>query len=87
MGTRLFVDGIPSFFSDQQLKELFQRYGTVLSAEVMRYPDGESLEFGYVEIAAPEEADMAISRLNRTELYGHVLSVKVDRSGLHEPPL
>lgn len=87
MGTRLFVDGIPPYFRDEELRKLFLRYGAVLSAVVMRYPNGESLEFGYLEMAVPEEADMTISRLNGTELYGHVLSVKVDRSGLYEPPL
>jgi RNA recognition motif-containing protein len=86
MSTRLLVDGIPSFFSDEQLRALFLRYGTVLSAAVMRYPNGDSLEFGYVEMAAPEHADRAISRLHRTQFYSQILSVKVDRSTPDEIP-
>lgn len=85
MGTRLFVDGAPSFFTAQQLKELFQRYGTVLSAEVMRYSNGESLEFGYVKMATPDEASIAISRLNETQLYSQTLMVKLDRSRPDKP--
>lgn len=80
MGTRLLVDGLPSFFRDEELRALFLCYGAVLSAVVMRYPNGESLEFGYVEMAISEDADMAISRLNKTRLYGQILSVKLDRS-------
>jgi RNA recognition motif-containing protein len=79
MSVRLFVDGIPSFFTDQQLKELFLRYGTVLSAEVAKDPRGRSLQFGYVEMAAPHEANMAILELNRSKLNGRFLLVMWDK--------
>lgn len=84
-GHGLLVDGLPSFFTDQQLKELFRRYGTVLSAEVVRYPNGESLEFGYVEMATSDEASAAARRLNGTQLYGKVLRVKIDQQERNEP--
>jgi RNA recognition motif-containing protein len=86
MDRTLFVDCIPSFLTDQQLKELFQRYGTVLSAEVMRYPNGESLEFGYVEMATSDEANIAARRLNGTHLYGQALRVKIDQQEKKNEP-
>ena len=84
MGIRLFIDGIPCFFTDQQLKELFNRYGTVLLAEVEKDTRGRSLQFGYVEMAAPHEANMAILELNRSKLNGRFVLVirdKRDRPG------
>lgn len=85
MNTRVFVDGIPSFFTDQQLKELFIRYGTVLSAEVAKDPRGRSLQFGYVEMAALHEANMAILELNRSKLNGGFLLVMWDKRDATEP--
>ena len=79
MGTRLFVDGIPSFFTAQQLKELFIPYGTGLSAEVTKDQQGRSLRFGYVEMAAPHEAKRAILGLHRSNLYGRPLLVMVEQ--------
>lgn len=86
MTTRLFVDGIPSRFSDQQLLELFARHGTVVSAEVVRDLAGDSLQFGYVEMAAHEEAKLAILRLNRSPLYGRTLVVKLETPRASDPP-
>ena len=85
MGARLLVDGLPSIFTDQQLKELFLRYGTVLSAEVMRYPNGESLGFGYVGMATSDAANTAIRQLNRSWLDGQVLVVKMEKKDTPGP--
>lgn len=86
MTTRLFVDGIPSRFSDQQLLALFASHGTVVSAEVVRDPAGDSLQFGYVEMATHEEAKLAIQRLNRSWLYGQALVVKPETLRTSDPP-
>lgn len=85
MGTRLLVDGIPSLFTDQQFQELFLPYGTVLSAEVMSDPNGESLEFSYVEMATFDEANAAIQQLNRSWLDGQVLVVKMEKKDTTGP--
>jgi len=85
MGTKLLVDGIPSFFTDQQLKELFSRYGTVLSTKVIRDPRAQSLKFGYVEMATLHEANTAIQQLNRSWLYGQALVVKMEKKDTTEP--
>lgn len=79
MDTRLFVDGFPSCFTDQELRELFIRHGTVLSAKVVRDPRGRSLEFGYVEMATLHEANTAIQRLNRSKLDGGFLVVTMEK--------
>jgi RNA recognition motif-containing protein len=86
MTTRLFVDGVPSRFSDQQLLELFARHGTVVSVEVVRDPAGDSLQFGYVEMATHEEAKLAAQRLNRSWLYGRALVVKLETLRASNPP-
>lgn len=77
MKTKLFVEGFPSWITDQDLRGLFLCHGTVLSATVVKGARGQSLEFGYVEMATPHEASAAIQRLNRTPLSGRHLLVKL----------
>jgi RNA recognition motif-containing protein len=40
--------------------------------------DGRSRGYGIIQFASQEDANLAISQLNGTELEGRVLSVKID---------
>ena len=75
MGKKLFVEGFPESFTDQQLYDLFVPFGQVLSARVIRGHRGESLRFGFVEMASEEEAVRAQQALHRTFLEGQSLIV------------
>ena len=75
MGKKLFVDGFPTSCTDQQLYDLFVPFGQVLSARVIRGHRGESLRFGFVEMASEEEAVRAQQALHRTFLEGQSLIV------------
>jgi RNA recognition motif-containing protein len=75
MASRLFVDGFPSFFGEQDLQSLFLPYGTVLHAEIVRSPSGGSLRFGFVEMATCQEACRAVTELNRHRIRDSKLMV------------
>ena len=75
MGKKLFVDGSPASCTDQQPYDLFVPFGQVLSARVIRGHRGESLRFGFVEMASEEEAVRAQQALHRTFLEGQSLIV------------
>src|SRR5207244_3191081 len=77
MPVRLFVGG-PSFStSTERLREAFAGTGSVESASVVTDRDtGRSRGFGFVEMATPEEAEQAISRLNGTSLDGRTIQVE-----------
>ena len=77
MDTRLFVDGLPSAFTDHDLRALFAPHGTVVSAQIVRDSQGQSLEFGHVEMATPDEIQRARQALHRTWLNGRILLVAV----------
>lgn len=81
MDTRLLIDGLPSVFTDQQLEELFSRFGIVQSAKVTRDSRGQSLRFGYVKMATLHEAHKAVQQLNRSKFDGQVLVVKIENNG------
>lgn len=45
---KLFVGGIPQNVSDQQFREYFEQFGSVVEAKVVRTPDGTGRGYGFV---------------------------------------
>src|SRR5881628_1488295 len=77
MAVRLFVGGLSFSTSNRRLREAFAAVGSVESASVVTDRDtGRSRGFGFVEMATPEEAEQAISRLNGTNLDGRTIQVE-----------
>ena len=76
MAVKLFVGGLSFSTSNERLREVFAATGTVESAAVVTDRDtGRSRGFGFVEMATPEEAESAISKLNGTSLDGRTIQV------------
>ncbi len=77
MAVKLFVGGLSFSTSNERLREAFQACGAVESASVVTDRDtGRSRGFGFVEMATPEEAEQAISKLNGTSLDGRTIQVE-----------
>jgi RNA recognition motif-containing protein len=65
MATKLYVGGFPFDTTEDQLRELFEQSGTVVSAAiVMDQYSGRSKGFGFVEMSSGEEAQKAVNDLN-----------------------
>src|SRR6266478_427618 len=81
MAVKLFVGGLSFSTSNERLREAFAAVGSVESASVVTDRDtGRSRGFGFVEMATPEEAEQAISRLNGTNLDGRTILVEKAKS-------
>jgi RNA recognition motif-containing protein len=69
MPEKLFVGGLPFDFSDDQLRGLFAKAGTVLSAIMVPDPKNKRTRgFGFVTLSGKEEALAAIEMLNGTPI-------------------
>ena len=80
MGKKLYVGNLSYNVDDTQLEELFSKYGTVRSAEVIQDRDtGRSKGFGFVEMADDNAAREAIEGLNDREQDGRPLTVNEAR--------
>ena len=67
---KLYVGNLAYNVSDDQLRDLFARFGTPDSARVITDRDtGQSKGFGFVEFSNPDEAKQAMS-LNGSEFSG-----------------
>ena len=81
---KIFVAGLPYDLDDAELEEIFEKFGTVMSAKVaMDRETGKSKGFGFVEMPVTEEAKDAIESLNDISLGKKPLVVKAaeDRPG------
>ena len=81
---KIFVAGLPYDLDDAELEEIFEKFGTVLSAKVaMDKETGKSKGFGFVEMPVSAEGKDAIESLNDISLGKKPLVVKEaeERSG------
>lgn len=80
MAKKLFVGSLPFATTSDELRAIFEKAGAVSEANVvMDKMSGRSRGFGFVEMAADEDAKKAIDTLNGTEVGGRKIFVSEAR--------
>lgn len=81
MSKKLFVGSLPFSVSNEELQKLFETYGEVTSAVVIKDKQTRrSKGYGFVEMASEEAADAAMEALNKSELSGRNIVVNEAKS-------
>ena len=72
----LYVGNIPYSVKEEELKEIFQEYGTVVNLKIItdKYT-GRSKGFGFIEMEKDEEEDLAVKECDRREIQERNLVV------------
>ena len=72
----LYVGNIPYSLKEEELKEIFQEYGTVTSLKIIsdKYT-GRSKGFAFIEMENDEQEDLAVNECNRREIQDRNLVV------------
>jgi RNA recognition motif-containing protein len=79
MTVKLFIGNLSFKATEQNLAELFEQAGEVVSTKIVMDRDtGRSKGFGFVEMANREDADHAIQMFNGAEVAGR--PIKVDEA-------
>jgi polyadenylate-binding protein len=73
--TNVYVKNISPEVTDDEFRELFEKYGDVTSSSLARDPDGKSRGFGFVNFTTHESAYKAVDELNGKDLQGQDLYV------------
>ena len=82
----VFVRGLPLVWSEQDVMEVFQKYGKLTSLRLVRHnATRQSLGYGFVRYEDPGCAEEAILRLNGAMVMGHTLQVKFADSDAGPP--
>jgi cold-inducible RNA-binding protein len=87
MNSNLYVGNLEYSVRDNDLKELFGQYGTVVNASVImdRFKKDFSRGYGFVEMSSDAEAEAAMKALDGADLKGRQLKVKEARQDQGAP--
>lgn len=78
--TKIFVGGVPYSMTNQQLQDLFTKFGAVTSAKIIiDIYSGQSKGFAFVEMLDDSEAIKAINELDGFGIDGRKIGVSVAR--------
>jgi RNA recognition motif-containing protein len=76
----MYVSNLSFHTSEEDLKDLFSKYGSVDSAKIiMDRETNRSRGFAFVEMPSEEDGNAALNGLNGKEIQGRALSVSVAR--------
>lgn len=78
-GVNLYIKNLEEEIDDAQLRDEFNKFGTITSAKVMRDEKGATKGFGFVCFSSPEEATKAV-----TEMNGRIIVSKPLYVALHQ---
>ncbi|MGC9366795.1 MAG: RNA recognition motif domain-containing protein [bacterium] len=80
MAKKIYVGNLNFQTTEQELTELFQDYGNIVSVDIITDKfTGRSKGFGFVEMENDEEADSAISALDGKDVSGRQIRVNEAR--------
>lgn len=76
MSKRIYVGNISFKATQEDVKELFSKHGTVESVNLITDPQtGRAKGFGFIEMTSEEDANKAIAALNNSIFMERTLSV------------
>lgn len=82
----IFVGNVSRTATEDQLRAIFERFGRVASARIIKDRfTGEARGFAFVEMASEEEGKAAINGVNGVELDGRPLRVNEARPRTDAP--
>ena len=78
----IYVGNLPYKIRDEQLRDAFEEFGEVYSAEVIvDRRSNRSKGYGFVRMDTESEAQEAIDALHRSDFYGRELRVQPANTG------
>lgn len=80
MSVRIYVGNLPFKTTDAELRSLFEQYGEVESADVIRYKgSGRSKGYAFV-LMVNGGSEKAVTELNENDYQGRMLKVRVAKT-------
>jgi len=73
--TNVFIKNFGEELGEQDLTDMFSKFGKITSIKVMTSEEGKSKGFGFISFEAPEQAEAACDDLDGKELNGKKLFV------------
>lgn len=86
--TNVYVKNLSESITDESFKKMFEKFGVITSALVMKDANGKSKCFGFVNFESPDSAAAAVEKLNESTIDDKVLYVgKAEKKAEREAEL
>ncbi|XP_040823189.1 polyadenylate-binding protein 4-like [Ochotona curzoniae] len=73
--TNVYIKNFGDDMDDERLRDIFSKYGRIVSVKVMTNPYGKSRGFGFVSFDSHEAAKRAVEEMNGEDINGQPLFV------------
>lgn len=73
--TNVYVKNVDQDVSDEEFRQMFEKFGDITSATLSRDQEGKSRGFGFVNFSTHESAQAAVEEMNEKEVKGQKLYV------------
>lgn len=66
----VYITNFKEDVNDGDIQSAFQAFGAIKSIKIMRFPNGASRKFGFVNFSSPEEAELAVKQMHGKMFHG-----------------
>ncbi|KAF5860755.1 Protein phosphatase PP2A regulatory subunit B [Aspergillus alliaceus] len=73
--TNVYIKNVESEVTEEEFRQLFEKFGDITSATLSRDQEGKSRGFGFVNFATHDSAQAAVEEMNDKEIRGQKLYV------------
>ncbi|XP_004299682.1 PREDICTED: 28 kDa ribonucleoprotein, chloroplastic [Fragaria vesca subsp. vesca] len=73
--TRLLAQNVPWTCTPEDIRTMFEKYGTVVDVELAMYSKSRNRGLAFVTMASPEEARVALNGLESSEMDGRIIKM------------
>ncbi|KAM0248258.1 hypothetical protein ACHAQJ_009524 [Trichoderma viride] len=84
-GREVHVSGLSPSTTEEQIREVFSKYGTITRINVPRNMSGKGRGFAFVDFETKDEAEKAAVELNKTKFFNQILDVEISKPSNVKP--
>jgi RNA recognition motif-containing protein len=84
-GREVHVSGLNPSTTEEEIREVFSKYGTITRINIPRSMSGKGRGFAFVDFETKDEAEKATVELNKTKLFNQILQVEVSKPSNVKP--
>ncbi|RFU79536.1 hypothetical protein TARUN_2689 [Trichoderma arundinaceum] len=84
-GREVHVSGLSPSTTEDEIREVFSKYGNITRINVPRNISGKGRGFAFIDFETKDEADKAALELNKTKFFNQILQVEISKTSNVKP--
>lgn len=84
-GREVHISGLSPSTTEEEIREIFSKYGTIARINVPRNMSGKGRGFAFVDFETKDQAEKAASELDKTKFFNQILQVEISKASNVKP--